>query len=314
MTERRLDDPTLLLHAALDGELDATGAMEVEARLAADPALAAEYTRLVALRNAIRTRLPLERAPDGLRARVIAMAQTPSQVAPTAPRRSWRLVERYRPLAASLMLGVALGSGGYGLLTRSPADDDVQRGIVAGFIRGRLSGQAVDIATSDRHTVKPWFAGKIAGATTVVDLKADGFPLVGGRIDVVGKIPVPTLVYQRREHQIALTEMPASSAERSERASPRNPRRLFAARMDRRRTSLCRRIRSAARRARRFRSRIPPGGRRRARRYAKTLSRPLLMSGASLLARSTTAALSERGFSNGGSFALLLFFISMTRE
>ena len=88
-------------------------------------------------------------------------------------------------------------------------------------MRGRLSGQPVDVATSDRHTVKPWLAGKIANATTVVDLKADGFPLVGGRIDVVGKTPVATLIYQRREHQIALSEMPASRAAGSRRAAER---------------------------------------------------------------------------------------------
>ena len=212
MTERHSDDLTLLLHAALDGELDAAGTMDVEGRLAVDPALAAEYARLVALRDAIRTRLPRERAPDALRARVVAMAQTPSQIKPTTPRRPWLLIERYRPLAASLVLGVALGAGAYQLFERPSADDDAQRALVAGFIRGRLSGQTVDIATSDRHTVKPWFSGKIAEATTVVDLKTDGFPLVGGRVDVVGESPVPTLIYQRREHQIALTEMPASSA------------------------------------------------------------------------------------------------------
>jgi anti-sigma factor RsiW len=215
MTERHSDDLTLLLHAALDGELDAAGAMDVEGRLSADPALAAEYARLVALRDAIRTRLPRERAPDALRARIIAMAQAPSPIKLTAPRRSWLQVERYRPLAASLVLGVVLGAGAYGLFEHSSADDDVQRALVSGFIRGRLSGQTVDIATSDRHTVKPWFSGKIAEATTVVDLKTDGFPLVGGRVDVVGKTPVATLIYQRREHQIALTEMPASSADGS---------------------------------------------------------------------------------------------------
>ena len=215
MTGSHSDDPTLLLHAALDDELDAAGVMDVEGRLAVDPALAADYARLVALRDAIRTRLPRERAPDALRARVIAMAQTPNQIKPTTPRHSWLLVERYRPLAASLVLGVALGAGAYGLFERPSADDDVQRALVAGFIRGRLSGQTVDIATSDRHTVKPWFAGKIAGATTVVDLKADGFPLVGGRIDVVGKMPVATLIYQRREHQIALTEMSPSNSDAS---------------------------------------------------------------------------------------------------
>ena len=75
--------------------------------------------------------------------------------------------------------------------------------------------------------MKPWLAGKISGATTVVDLKTDGFPLVGGRIDVVGRTPVPTLVYQRREHQIALSELPerANGAFRS--ATTRNARWLF---------------------------------------------------------------------------------------
>jgi anti-sigma factor RsiW len=201
----------LLLHAALDGELDAAGMMDIEARLAADPALAAEYARLVALRDAIRTRAPRERAPDALRARIIAMAQAPAEAKPAPPRRVWRLDARAMSLAASLALGIVVGAGAYGLLAPPPADD-VQSAIVAGFIRGRLSGQSVDVATSDRHTVKPWFAGKVAGATTVVDLKADGFPLVGGRIDVVGKTPVPTLVYQRREHQIALSELPGAGA------------------------------------------------------------------------------------------------------
>jgi anti-sigma factor RsiW len=213
MIERRSDDPTLLLHAALDGELDAARTVDVEGRLAADPALAAEYARLVALRDAIRTRLPRERAPDALRARVIAMGQTSNQVKLTTPRRSGRFLERYGSLAASLALGVAIGAGSYGLIARPSAADDVQRAIVSGFVRGRLSGQTVDVATSDRHTVKPWFSGKIADATTVVDLKTDGFPLVGGRVDVVGRTPVATLVYQRREHQIALTEMPAPSAD-----------------------------------------------------------------------------------------------------
>jgi anti-sigma factor RsiW len=212
MTEPPIDDPTLLLHAALDGELDAAGMIAIERRLAADPALAAEYARLAALRDAVRTRLPRARAPNSPRARVIAAAQAPSPTPLVAPRRVWRLDARYASLAASLAVGVAIGAGAFGLMAPQSADNDVQQAIVAGFVRGRLSGQPVDVATSDRHTVKPWLAGKIAGATTVVDLKADGFPLVGGRIDVIGETPVPTLVYQRREHQIALSEMPGSDA------------------------------------------------------------------------------------------------------
>jgi len=213
MTQTPSEDPTLLLHAALDGELDAAGMMAIERRLAADSALAAEYARLVALRDAIRARAPRDRAPDALRDRVIAMAQTPSRSAqPVAQRRPSRFATRYAALAASLAMGVILGAGGYGLLAPQVANDDIQRAIVAGFVRGRLSGQPVDVATSDRHTVKPWLAARIAGATTVVDLKSDGFPLVGGRIDIVGQTPVATLIYQRREHQIALSEMPGAGA------------------------------------------------------------------------------------------------------
>lgn len=209
MTDSQRNDRTLLLNAALDGELDAAGMIEIEAKLAADPALAAEYARLVALRDAIRARIPRQSAPESLRARVASMTPTASRAPPIAPRRLRLPDAPYRSLAASLMLGIALGAGIYGLIASPPADDEVQRAIVGSFIRGRLSGQPVDVATSDRHTVKPWLAGKIASATTVLDLAADGFRLVGGRIDVVGRTPVPTLVYQRREHLIALSEMPA---------------------------------------------------------------------------------------------------------
>lgn len=208
MTAERND--RLLLNAALDGELDAAGMLDFEARLAAEPALAAEYRRLSALRRAMKARLPRESAPEALRARVAAMAQAPTP-APQAARRARFSSASYRALAASLMLGVLLGAGGYGLIAQVPGGGDIDRAIVAGFIRGRLSGQPVDIATSDRHTVKPWFSGKVAGATTVVDLKADGFPLVGGRLDVIKGEPVATLVYQRREHQIAVSELPGAA-------------------------------------------------------------------------------------------------------
>lgn len=197
-----------LLNAAIDGELDAAGMMAVEASLAADPELSAEYRRLAALRHAIRGHIPRERAPEALRARVVAMAQAPHLQARVRPRRAWLPLQRYGSLAAALLVGVVVGAGGITRLSPPATDNGDQNAIIAGFIRGRLSGQPVDVATSDRHTVKPWLAGKVAGATTVVDLKSDDFPLVGGRIDVVGTTPVPTLVYQRREHQIALTEIP----------------------------------------------------------------------------------------------------------
>jgi anti-sigma factor RsiW len=208
MSDLERNDPRLLLNAALDGELDAAGMIDVERRLAADPALAAEYARLRALHGVLKTRAPRPSAPDALRARAIAMAQPSKQTKPTTARRPKLWDAPYRSLAASLVVGIILGAGGYGLVAPQMAQDDVDNAIIAGFVRGRVSGQPVDVATSDRHTVKPWLAGKVPVATTVVDLKADGFPLVGGRVDVVKDEPVATLIYQRREHQIALTEMP----------------------------------------------------------------------------------------------------------
>ncbi len=204
MSEPRND---LLLQAAVDGELDAAAMIAFEARLASEPALAAEHARLVALREAIATRAPRPTAPDALRARVLALVEAAPAQRPQRPPR--RFIPQYAALAASLLVGVALGAGAVGLFER-PTEDPLERAAVASFVRGRLVGQPVDVASSDRHTVKPWFAGKLPTATTVLDLKADGFPLVGGRVDVVGETLVATLVYQRREHQIDLSEAPAA--------------------------------------------------------------------------------------------------------
>jgi anti-sigma factor RsiW len=205
MSEPRSQD--LLLQAAVDGELDAAGMIAFEARLADDPALAADYARLTALHAAIAARAPRPKAPDALRERVLALAAPPARKSMTPG--PWRFTPRYGALAASLAIGLLLGAGGARLLASRSGVDADERAAVAGYVRGRLAGQPFDVASSDRHTVKPWFAGKIAGATTVVDLKADGFTLIGGRVDVIGATPVATLIYQRREHQVALSELPA---------------------------------------------------------------------------------------------------------
>ena len=196
------DDPTLLVHAYLDGELDPAHAIELERRLAADPALAAERDRVEALRRLIRERLPREAVPPALVRRVEAAVGLHRQPA----RPSWRA------LAASVVLAMMVASSGTWLVLRPGAVDGMTDMVVAGHMRALMAREPTDVASSDRHTVKPWFSGRIPQAPRVVDLAGEDFPLVGGRIDVIGRVPVPTLVYRHRAHLISLTEVPAEGS------------------------------------------------------------------------------------------------------
>ncbi|WP_026606061.1 anti-sigma factor family protein [Methylocapsa acidiphila] len=203
-------DEVLLLHAAIDGELDAAGMLEVESRLAENAALAREYAALRGLRSLVGREIGKPVAPPALRRRIEAMAAS-SGAAASQPAPSWRALAASALIAAGLAssstyLALALRPAGQetGVANASLADV-----LLAGHKRGLLSGQPVDVASSDRHMVKPWFAARFALAPQVADLGAEGFPLAGGRIDVVDGAPAATLVYRRKEHFISLTELPA---------------------------------------------------------------------------------------------------------
>jgi anti-sigma factor RsiW len=194
------DEKALRLQAALDGELDAAGMLAFECACAEDPALAAEFARLASLEDALRRAAPIEPAPAHLRARMTALGPPSSQ-------RPWLFSAPPRALAASLLLGALLGYGG-GLLGPTPPQDE--RALVSAFMRTQIGGQSVDVATSDRHVVKPWLASRAPLAVAAVDLAAAGFPLIGGRVEALDGRIVPTLVYRRREHRIEVTELPLS--------------------------------------------------------------------------------------------------------
>ena len=199
------EDPTLLIHAYVDGELDPANALEVERRLAADPALAAERDRVAALRTALSRHFPRERAPASLRARVEAIAR-PRKV----ERPSWRALAASVALAAlvgSSATYVALGPSETALTKREASPTQVA--VLDAHIRAMMAPQAFDVASSDQHTVKPWFNGRLAEAPRVLDLAKDDFPLAGGRVDVVDRAPAATLVYRHRKHLISLVEVPA---------------------------------------------------------------------------------------------------------
>jgi anti-sigma factor RsiW len=205
--ERRHAEDALLINALADGELDAASALALEKRLADEPELAKRYASVVALRRALREKIQPENAPAGLRDRITALAaDAPRETAPRRQARAWpRLV--IPTLAAAMALGVGLDR----LWLSSSEPDPRIDSLVAAFRRGQIADQPVDVVASDRHVVKPWLARKLPVSTVVVDLAGEGFPLVGARIDIVAGQPAPTLVYRRREHQIALTELPSAA-------------------------------------------------------------------------------------------------------
>jgi anti-sigma factor RsiW len=202
------EDQILQLQAALDGELDAGGMLAFERACAADPQLAADFSRFKDLDMALRRAAPVEPAPAALRARMAALA---------APRLPWR--ERFSvpsfsaanwgAMAASLLVGVVAGAGALSLLPPAFAPSPDQA-LVSAYVRTQIGGQSVDVVSSDRHVVKPWLAGRAPLAVAALDLASSGFPLVGGRVEVIDGKVVPTLVYRRREHRIDVTELPLS--------------------------------------------------------------------------------------------------------
>src|SRR5262245_17072583 len=200
-------DPALLVHAYLDNELDPANALAVARQIDADPALAAEARRISALRSALRDRLPPEPISPRLRKRIDAAINQSRHASRLGGQPSWRA------LAASVVVAMALASGSTWLAVHPASDNDVGAAVVGSHIRALMAPQPADIASSERHTVKPWFNGRIAASPRVVDLASEGFPLIGGRVDVVGTMPVPTLVYGRRKHMISLTAVQDGAGE-----------------------------------------------------------------------------------------------------
>jgi anti-sigma factor RsiW len=199
------DNDELQMNAYCDGELDPASAIEFERRLADDENLKARYDRLLSLRRAIRS-LPKFDRPPGLEARIKSTldADRPGQVVRLRERRSWP----FQALAAAAVFGAVISSAVMLTLEHSDLREDVARQIVAGHIRGQLAPQPFDVASSDRHTVKPWFTSRLPESPQVPDLAAQGFVLMGGRVDVVGHDPVATIIYKHAAHTVSLSTLP----------------------------------------------------------------------------------------------------------
>jgi anti-sigma factor RsiW len=193
-------DKALQLQGLLDGELDAVNAAACEAHLKACEGCEAEFQRLTALRETLATPGVAHAAPERLRAKVEAMLEaqaTPeSSAAPSLGRPS--------PWAASGVAALLAATLAVMLVLPQVGDGAVARQLVASHVRSLLANHLTDVATSDQHVVRPWFNGKVDVAPPVPDLTAQGFPLVGGRLDYIDGHVAPAIVYRRRLHTVNL--------------------------------------------------------------------------------------------------------------
>jgi anti-sigma factor RsiW len=204
------DNDEVQMNAYCDGELDPASAIEFERRMAEDESLKAQYGRLLSLRRAFRS-LPQYDVPPGLQARIQSTldADRPGRAnRPVQARRPLQRSWSFQALAAAAVFGAVISGSVMLTIERYDLRDNVAREVVAGHIRGQLAPQPFDVASSDRHTVKPWFTSRLPESPQVPDLAAQGFVLVGGRVDVVGHDPVATIVYKHAAHTVSLTTLP----------------------------------------------------------------------------------------------------------
>jgi anti-sigma factor RsiW len=206
----RCSDVFNLQSALLDGELSARDCQEVAAHLATCAQCQARLEDMQDLSGSLRAQGDYFRAPAALRSKIRAQIGTEfERAAPRAkaPRSASSLsLPSWWPrwgMGVAVPVAAALLSFTIGVQFAGPsANDRLLEEVVGNHARALLTDHAFDVASSDQHTVKPWFAGKVEFSPPVRDLSADGFPLIGGRLDVLNHTRVAVLAYRRRQHEI----------------------------------------------------------------------------------------------------------------
>lgn len=210
------DDARILMHGHLDGELDLAADLELQRHLDECPRCTREYAALRAMRTRLRDDEFRFEAPAALKEKIrrALPAPTPARSNGYPSRRgSWipRVARFAVPLAVGAMLALIIAPR-----TIGPSVDQQLAGeVVASHVRSLMATHLMDVASTDQHTVKPWFNGKLDFSPPVTDFAKDGFPLVGGRLDYINGRPVAALVYQHGKHVINVFMWPAAGAETS---------------------------------------------------------------------------------------------------
>lgn len=217
-----------LLQATADGEVGAADSVRLERHLEDCDGCVDSLRNLQALRAATRHGAAYHRAPAALRARILDALPGGEDLAPANfepdDTAGWRRWFTWSPAVNAALATVAVAAVGLSVFqaaTQPSAGDLTADAIVASHVRGLVSNRAIDIVSTDQHTVKPWFNGRIDYAPDVRDLAPAGFPLVGGRLDYVDGARVAVLVYRRNQHPIDLFVVPANAGHPSGQTAPR---------------------------------------------------------------------------------------------
>ena len=210
------DRVQLLLNGYIDGELDLVNSLEIEAHLQGCTSCSRRYQELVALHTATNDVALFYSAPAGLEKRIrssvrkanpVPRAPQASQAARAWAMLSWRWLTPVVGLAGIVLIVVAL----FGRSWFAPSQETaLAQEVQSAHVRSLMANHLTDVTSSDQHTVKPWFDGKLDFSPPVVDLAAQGFPLIGGRLDYLDGHPVAALVYQRNKHEINVFIWPSA--------------------------------------------------------------------------------------------------------
>ncbi len=197
-----------LVHLYLDQELDLLRVVDVDRHLQSCAVCRELYDRQRAMRSTLRRDAGYHRAPSELRERLrFALRGQASETARPRARRSGRW-NAGLAAAAAVMLSVSVAL----YIVLPTPQDRLENDIVSSHVRSLMANHLSDVASSDQHTVKPWFNGKLDYSPPVNDLTAQGFPLIGGRLDYLDGHPVAALVYRHRQHMINLFVWPDADA------------------------------------------------------------------------------------------------------
>ena len=195
------------IHAYLDGELDLARSLEVEQHIEQCEICAIAYRNQTTLRSALKDSPLYHSAPAGLEKRIRSSLRREAKS--EAGRRvfGWRWLPA-GALAFLLLMALVIWQAVPGL--RSSGDELLAQEMVSNHVRSlQLESHRTDVISSDQHTVKPWFDGKLDFAPPVKDFSTQGFPLLGGRLEYLSNRAVAALIYQRQRHFINLYIWPA---------------------------------------------------------------------------------------------------------